>query len=84
MMGVLEGVNRVVFVNVNVPRAWAAPNNEVIAEGVQRYPNAVLVDWYSASVDHPEFFVKDGVHLRTAGQRVYADLITDQIEAPKR
>jgi hypothetical protein len=80
-MRVLAGVRRVVFVNVNVPRAWEQPNNEVISEGVRRYPNAVLADWYSASVNHPEYFVEDGVHLQIKGQRVYADLIAGQIEA---
>ena len=43
-MQALAGVRRVVFVNVNVPRAWEEPNNKVIAEGVRRYPNAVLAD----------------------------------------
>jgi hypothetical protein len=81
-MQVLEGVRRVVFVNVNVPRAWEQPNNEVISEGVRRYPNAVLADWYSASVDHPEYFVEDGVHLQIEGQRAYADLIAGQVEVP--
>jgi peptidoglycan/LPS O-acetylase OafA/YrhL len=80
-MRILAGVRRVVFVNVNVPRAWEQPNNEVISEGVRRYPNAVLADWYSASVNHPEYFVEDGVHLQIKGQRVYADLIAGQIEA---
>ena len=28
-----RGVRRVVFVNVNVPRVWEEPNNEVIGEG---------------------------------------------------
>jgi hypothetical protein len=82
MMGVLTDTRRVVFVNVNVPRAWEQPNNEVLAEGVERYPNAVLADWYSASVDHPEFFVEDGVHLSIYGQRAYANLIADHLEAP--
>jgi peptidoglycan/LPS O-acetylase OafA/YrhL len=80
MMGVLAEAHRVVLVNVNVPRPWALPNNEVLAEGAQRYPNAVLVDWYSASVDHPEYFVEDGVHLQVEGQLVYADLISDRIQ----
>jgi hypothetical protein len=82
MMRVLAGVRRVVFVNVNVPRAWETPNNDVLAEGVRRYPNAVLVDWYSASVDHPEYFVDDGVHLQVQGQQVYADLIAERIQTP--
>ncbi|MGH3145515.1 MAG: acyltransferase family protein, partial [Rubrobacter sp.] len=35
IMQTLSGVDRVVFVNVRVPRAWEVSNNEVIAEGVQ-------------------------------------------------
>jgi peptidoglycan/LPS O-acetylase OafA/YrhL len=76
IMRILSGVDRVVFVNVAVPRAWQEPNNEVIAEGVERYPNAVLVDWHSASADRPELFYRDGYHLRPKGQRIYADLIS--------
>ena len=79
MMRVLAGVREVVFVNVNVPRAWERPNNATLAQGVRRYPNAVLVDWYSASVYHPEYFVSDGVHLQIKGQRVYADLISKRL-----
>jgi hypothetical protein len=48
---------------------------------VRRYPNAVLVDWYSASVEHPEYFVEDGIHLRIEGQRVYAGLIAEALDA---
>jgi peptidoglycan/LPS O-acetylase OafA/YrhL len=78
IMRILSG-HRVVFVNVKVPRAWEEPNNEVISEGVQRYPNAVLVDWYSASVNRPELFYSDGFHLRPRGQRIYADLISSYL-----
>ncbi|MCA1716276.1 MAG: acyltransferase family protein, partial [Actinobacteria bacterium] len=81
LMRVLEGVRRVVFVNVKVPRHWEQPNNSVLADGVQRYPNAVLVDWHAASAGHPEFFVEDGHHLQIEGQRVYADLIAAHLEA---
>jgi hypothetical protein len=76
MMRVLSGVRRVLVVNVTVPdgKSWV-PNNEVLAEGVRRYPNrAVLVDWYAASAGHPEYFW-DGIHLTPRGARAYADLI---------
>ena len=76
IMRTLSGVDRVVFVNVSVPRTWEEPNNQVIAEGVERYPNTVLVDWHAASADRPELFYKDGYHLRPEGQRIYADLIS--------
>jgi peptidoglycan/LPS O-acetylase OafA/YrhL len=82
MMGVLADTRRVVFVNVNVPRAWEQPNNEVLAEGVRRYPNAALADWHAASTDHPEFFVEDGVHLSIEGQQAYVDLIAEHLKAP--
>jgi peptidoglycan/LPS O-acetylase OafA/YrhL len=79
IMRVLSGVDKVVFVNVKVPRSWEAPNNQVISEGVERYPNTVLVDWYSASVNHPEYFYGDGYHLRPGAQKVYADLVSSYL-----
>lgn len=81
MMQEVATVPKVLVVNVKVPRPWEQRNNEVLAEGVQRYPNAVLVDWHAASADHPEFFVEDGIHLQPEGQRVYADLIAAQLAA---
>ena len=81
MMGLMAGVSKVVFVNLKVPRDWEGPNNAVLAEGVARYPNTVLADWYSASVDHPEFFL-DGVHLRPEGVQAYAQLITAYVGTP--
>jgi hypothetical protein len=74
MMELMADVNRVVFVSLKVPRGWEGPNNAVLAEGVARYPNTALVDWYAASVDHPEFFL-DGVHLRTEGAQAYVQLV---------
>ncbi len=82
MMGVLADVRRVVFVNLKVPRDWEGPNNDVLAEGVTRYPNAVLVDWHAASVDRPDFFWDDGIHLRPEGAQFYADLIASYVNAP--
>ena len=81
MMRVLEDVDRVIFVNVRVARAWETPNNRVIAAGVARHPNAELVDWFSASAGRPELFVSDGVHLQPPGQRLYAAMIRERIEA---
>jgi peptidoglycan/LPS O-acetylase OafA/YrhL len=76
IMRPLVDVPRVVFVNVKAPRPWEQPNNEVIAEGVRRYPkNTVLADWHATSADRPELFVDDGIHLQPEGQRVYADMI---------
>jgi hypothetical protein len=76
MMGVLSGAREVLVVNTTVPDGYSwAPNNEVLADGVRRYPNrTVLVDWHAASAGHPGFFW-DGLHLTPRGARAYADLI---------
>jgi hypothetical protein len=46
---------------------------------VKKYPNAQMVDWRAASINHPEYFWDDGIHLRPEGAQFYTDLITDAI-----
>jgi len=76
MMQAAAGVKRVVFVNINVPRSWMAPDNAVLAAGVARYPGvAVLADWNGLSSGHPEWFTPDQVHLQPAGAQAMADLV---------
>ncbi|HYX44129.1 MAG TPA: acyltransferase family protein [Acidimicrobiales bacterium] len=79
LMEALRGVERVVVVNVRVPRPWEGPNNDVLAEGVKRTPNAVLADWNKASSSHPEVFADDGVHFAPKGERLFVDLILDSL-----
>jgi hypothetical protein len=81
IMDLLAAVKRVVIVNLRVPRAWETANNAVLADGVARYPNAVLVDWHAASSQHPELFWSDGMHLRPEGALVYAQLIAAQVSS---
>ncbi|HEV8573245.1 MAG TPA: acyltransferase family protein [Dehalococcoidia bacterium] len=79
MMQALADRRVVIFVNVKIPRDWEGPNNDVIAAGVARYGNAALVDWHGASVDRPELFYDDGIHLRRAGVELYTSLITHEL-----
>ena len=82
IMAELQEARRVVVVNVKVPRNWENPNNAMLGSAVVRYPNAVLVDWHSASAGRPELFWKDGIHLRPAGARFYADLVAKAVKSP--
>jgi hypothetical protein len=83
MMQVLVGMPKVLIVNLTVPSRVpdpvAIPNNAVLARGVQRYPNTILVDWHAASANHPEFFGEDGIHLTLEGAQVYAELIASYL-----
>ncbi len=82
LMGILAEVPRVVIVNDTVPRAWEAPNNAMLAAVVKQYPNVVLVDWHAESANHPEYFWKDGIHLRPAGAQAFAELISAALKGP--
>ena len=84
MMGVLAGTPKVLIVTVTVPPSVqqapiAASNNAVLIDGAQRYPNTVLVDWRTASANHPEYFWGDGTHLTLQGAQAYAELIASQL-----
>ena len=84
MMGVLAGVPKVLIVTVTVPPSVqqapiAVSNNTVLIDGAQRYPNTVLVDWRTASANHPEYFWGDDTHLTLQGAQAYAELIASQL-----
>lgn len=67
MMSVLSGASRVVFVNNRVDRTWQDSNNTVLAQGVARYPRAVLVNWYALAVQHPGWLYTTQTHLPIDG-----------------
>ena len=76
MVAAATGVQRIVFVNVCVPRSWAATDNQVLADGVARHPGlAVLADWNALATPHPEWFAADQVHLNPVGSQALAALI---------
>ncbi len=64
MMGVLEGIPVVFFMNVRVDRRWEAVVNDVLARGVGRWETAHLLDWHGFSADHLEWFGPDKTHLK--------------------
>jgi len=81
-MEIADGIDRVIFVNVRVPRPWEAATNEAIAEAAVRYDNVEIVDWYAASNDNDGLFRKDGYHPNKIGSELWANLIAVQIKNP--
>jgi hypothetical protein len=71
MLDILSDRDRVVVVNVNVPRRWTDPNNEIIASVVPDYPNAAIADWASVSAGRSDYFVSDGVHPTWDGTKAF-------------
>jgi peptidoglycan/LPS O-acetylase OafA/YrhL len=70
---VLAGVERIVLVNVRVPRSWESQVNDQLAAAAAAWPQAVLADWHRATSRTALLY--DGAHPDLAGQRVYARVI---------
>jgi hypothetical protein len=84
MMSLLDGATRVVFVNIVVDRPWQDANNAVLAAGVGRYPNTVLVDWNTLAAQNPGWLYTTGTHLPIdgPGAQALAALIASKVGAP--
>lgn len=75
LMERLVDVELVVVINVRVPLRWEDSVNDHLAAGVERWDNAVLVNWYRRSNEKPQFFAADGVHIGERGRRSYVKAI---------
>jgi hypothetical protein len=74
----VEGVPRVLVLNVRVPRRWEETTNASIRDGVPRHPTMRLVDWYAAS-GQPGMLGDDGVHPSRVGMDAYARIVLEQL-----
>ena len=77
LLAELADRERVLLVNVRVPKPWMKPNNEIIARMPADYPNVRVIDWNTLSAQQPAFFVKDNTHLTMKGIRALSAQIKD-------
>jgi peptidoglycan/LPS O-acetylase OafA/YrhL len=80
IVGATDG-RRVFIINARVPRSWEQGNNALVEELVPKLKNAAVIDWYTKSDGHRDWFLDDGVHLTEEGRQAYADLIHETIDA---
>ncbi|MCQ6560107.1 acetyltransferase [Paenibacillus mendelii] len=75
----LQDAHQIILVNTRVPRKWEQAVNDTLKQVAADYANAVVVDWYKASMGHDSYFQKDGVHLKPKGAKAYAALIASAV-----
>ncbi|WP_390575365.1 acyltransferase family protein, partial [Staphylococcus pseudintermedius] len=63
------------LVNTRVPRSYESHVNQVLAKAAKKRANVTLVDWYSRSENHTEYFAPDGIHLQPPGVRALTNSI---------
>ncbi|ATW23519.1 acyltransferase family protein [Candidatus Formimonas warabiya] len=75
----LKGTGKIVLVNTRVPKPWETAVNETLTKVMKSYPNTKLIDWYSASSGHDDYFYPDGVHLNQTGAEAYGKIMTEAL-----
>ena len=76
MMAILADVPIVVFVTGKADRVWIPGNNDLLRALPARYSNVTVLDWEVLGPQCPgDCFYADDIHLKSAGQAYYTDLI---------
>ena len=70
-----KGVQRILLVNIHADRRWTKTNNELIDRIAPEFANVRIGRWSSVSNDHPDYFVRDGIHLSSAGVSAFVQMI---------
>ena len=79
LLGEVGTDKHVFFVNTRSPQTWMAETNAALERAADRYGNVQVIDWYSASAPHGDWFDGDGTHLSQDGAQAYIDLVHDAI-----
>jgi hypothetical protein len=80
LMEIAADVPLMVFINAHVPtRNWESTTNSQLAAGVERYDNAVLVDWHTPTKGRSDLFAADNFHPTQPGRVIYAELVAEAI-----
>jgi peptidoglycan/LPS O-acetylase OafA/YrhL len=81
MQTLLEnGAARVLFLNVRRPVAWEAVVNNQLLKGVNRWPQAELIDWHELSEEQAGWFCEDSVHPSYTGAATYVKIILEALD----
>ena len=78
IMTLLEG-KTVYWVNGRDPKNWELEFNALLLELEKQYSNLTIIDWYSFSYNHPEWYYKDLVHPNLDGAKQYVHMLGDAI-----
>lgn len=53
--------------------------NEKLKKYSESHPNLNIIDWYTVSLGHTEYFYADGIHLTEIGRKIYTETIFNAI-----
>lgn len=65
----------VYFINTRSPQSWVQTTNDTLWRAADRYDNVKVIDWFSQSAGHDDYFDGDGTHLTEEGAQIYTEMI---------
>ena len=72
---------QVFLVNVRTPAPLQDINNDLFIQAAAERDNVSIIDWYSTSANHDEYFDGDGTHLTgKAGCEAYVAMLTSALQ----
>lgn len=79
IMTITKG-HKVYWINVHVPtKNWQNQVNSDLEAAAKKYHNLTIIDWYSKSNNHPDWFYSDNVHPNSNGLKYYGDVVARAI-----
>lgn len=82
ILDIFKNKKRLIFINVHADRRWTDDNNALLKKYQKLHENMTLIDWNAISENHPEYFVKDGIHLTGPGMMAYTEIIRLALGVP--
>lgn len=80
IMTIIGKERKVYWINVHVPtRRWQDQVNSDLQAAAKKYPNLKVIDWYTYSKDHSDWFYDDNVHPNQEGLKYYGPYVARQI-----
>ena len=72
--------HKVYWINVHVPtKNWQNQVNSDLEAAAKKYHNLTIIDWYSKSNNHPDWFYSDNVHPNPNGLKYYGEVVARAI-----
>ncbi|MFV0560701.1 MAG: acyltransferase family protein [Enterococcus sp.] len=79
------GNRKVYWVTVHVPtKRWESDVNSMLKQMAEKYDNLTLIDWYTYSKGHDDWFYDDQVHPNPIGMTHYVHLISETLVKEKQ
>ena len=80
MLKTIGTKRQVYWITTHVPsKPWQKPVNDKINKLSKTHSNVHVIDWYSASIAHRDWFYDDNVHPNVDGNTQFAKLIVTEI-----